>query len=280
MIGKCQLYLREEELLNSHIIPKFTFDFLKKSGGTYLRAWNNPNLRLQDGPKKHLLCAEAEQEFGKRERWFANNIFFPYQKGEKKSFDYDENLGYFVISVLWRVLTEHLSSDLAGNEFSFLTEVGEEWRQFLADGVIPKTYTDLNFFLTDRIGDFPKAYKVSDAYLSRGIDSTIMFTKDFETVGVYVKFMRFVVWSIVKGKPTEGKGIKINFERGNLGAPQIIDDDFFGKYLLFRMNQIHSFEKMNEEQEQKVIQEIIKNEDEFWKSDAGQAMMNDYRLTQ
>lgn len=83
MKGHCKLYDREAELMKSHIIPKFAFDYMKKTGG-YFRALNNPNVRVQDGPKKYLLSTEAEQEFSKRERWFANNIFFSISKRRKE----------------------------------------------------------------------------------------------------------------------------------------------------------------------------------------------------
>jgi len=87
MIGKCALYDNETELKLSHIIPKFAFDYMKKTGGKYLRTYENPDVRVQDGPKEYLLGEQAEQEFSKRERWFANNIFFPYMKDNKQEFD-------------------------------------------------------------------------------------------------------------------------------------------------------------------------------------------------
>ena len=36
MKGKCALYDIETELKLSHIIPKFAFDYLKRTGGKYL----------------------------------------------------------------------------------------------------------------------------------------------------------------------------------------------------------------------------------------------------
>lgn len=281
MKGHCRLYDREEELMKSHIIPKFAFDYMKKTGG-YFRAFSNPNVRVQDGPKKYLLSADAEQEFSKRERWFANNIFFPYQKGEKNKFEYDENLGYFVVSVLWRVLLGQMDHDSVSKEskLDFLSEVAEEWKDFLANGKKPVKFTDLNIFLTDRLASTPSTNnRIADVYFSRAIDATVIANKNCTTVGIYVKFLRFVVWSIVKGEPTKGKGIKINLSKGSLSTPQIINDDYFGNFLFHRVQELESLPSMSKQQEQKTIDEIIKNEDKFWNSDAAHALMNDYRLS-
>lgn len=206
---------------------------------------------------------------------------FPYQKGEKNKFEYDENLGYFAVSVLWRVLLEQMDNVTVSKEskLDFLSDVAEEWKDFLANGKIPTKFTDLNIFLTDRLASIPSNHQMADVYFSRAIDATVVINKDFTTVGVYVKFLRFVVWSIVKGKPTNGKGLKVNFAKGQLSTPQIIDDDYFGGFLYGRVQEIDSLPDMNEKQQQKVIEEIVKNEDQFWSSDAGLSLLNDYRLS-
>ena len=281
MRGKCQLYLRDEELLNSHIIPKFVYDYTKSTGSPYLRAFSKPNVRLQDGPKRYLLCNEAEQEFSKRERWFANNIFFPYQKDEKYAFDYDENLGYFIISVLWRMLTQQIphESIKKNPQLDFLSDVAEEWRIFLADGKVPSKYVDMNMMLTHRLAHNSPNIPKADYYFSRMIDATIVTDEDCSTVAVYVKFLRFTIWSVVKGSPTNGDGLKVNFGNGNLKAPQFFADNFMGGFFGHRIHEVNSLPKMNAQQEQKVIQEIMKSEGRFWDSDAGQAMLNDYRVS-
>lgn len=65
MKGICELYRIETELRESHIYPKFVIDYTKKTGSKYLRKFDNPNKRQQDGIKLHLLSEKAEQEFSK-----------------------------------------------------------------------------------------------------------------------------------------------------------------------------------------------------------------------
>lgn len=278
MNGKCALYKNQTDLKLSHIIPKFAFDYLKLTGGKYLRTYENPNKRVQDGPKEYLLSEEAEKEFSKRERWFANNIFFPYLKENKTEFTYNENFAYFTLSVFWRVLLDQLNQPSVKDDprLYFLKDVAEEWRLFLSEYKYPHNYDDLNIFLTDRITSHNTNGLNVDLFFSRIIDSTIVTDEDGETVIVYFKFLRFIFWSVVKGKLNKDQNIKIQFNSGNLKVPQEIRDDFFGGFIKNRIEEIDNRPKANEIQQNKILKEIEKNEEEFWSSDAGKAMINDY----
>lgn len=279
MKGKCKLYGIETDLKKSHIVPKFAFDYMKKTGGKYLRGYENPNVRVQDGIKKYLLGEKAEQEFSKRERWFANNIFFPYQNNSKKEFEYDENFAYFIISVLWRVILDQIEHPTSNTkELNFLKEVAEEWREFLAESKYTRNYNDLNVLLTDRLTSHTTDSQNADLYMSRYIDATIIINDDYSTVGVYVKFLRFMFWSILKGKPTEGENIKVQFNPSIISQPQIVKDDYFGGFIFSRIREIDNRPSVSEEQQKKIADEIMKNENVFWTTDAGKSMLNDYKL--
>lgn len=278
MKGKCALYDIETELKLSHIIPKFAFDYLKRTGGKYLRTYENPDRRVQDGPKQYLLCEKAEQEFSKRERWFSNNVFLPYLKENKQEFDYDENFAYFMISVLWRVLIDQTNQEdvKAEKRLDFLEDVKSEWKLFLADSIYPVNFNDLNIFLTDRIVSHNTNGINVDLYMSRIIDATIVHNENFTTVAVYVKFLRFMIWSVVKGNPTDCEDVKIKFIPGKLKTPQRLTDTFFGGFIMNRIQEIDNRPKANEKQQEIIAKELSKNEEEFWKSDAGKALINDY----
>lgn len=278
MKGKCGLYKIECELKKSHMIPKFIFDYFKKTGGKYMRTYVKPNVRLQDGPTRFLLGEIAEQEFSKRERWFANKVFFPYQKDNKASLEYDENLAYFLISLLWRglILQQEHPNVILDKRLNFLMDVKEDWRLFLSSSLYPRNFNDLNIFLTDRIQSHDtNSYNV-DVYLSRTIDSTIIVNEDCSHVAVYVKFLRFIIWSVVKGKPSNGKNIKIEFNKGKIEIPQALTDDFFSSFIKNRIEVFDKSELPNENQQKKILAEIEKQEHKFWESDVGLAMANDY----
>jgi len=104
MKEKCALYDFDCDLQKSHIIPKFVSKYFTATGSKYIRGFANPNQRLQDLYKMDLLSIKAENKFSIYEKWFAENIFKPYQISDLRSIHYNENLYYFVIPVLWRVI--------------------------------------------------------------------------------------------------------------------------------------------------------------------------------
>lgn len=279
MRGVCKLYDIEADLKKSHIIPKFAFDYMKETGGKFLRNYDNPDKRVQDGITKFLLSEKAEQEFSKRERWFTNNIFYPYLKDSKQIFDYDENFAYFVVSLLWRVIIDNFDHPSSKNEnLFFLNDVANEWKEFLANSKYPINYNNINVILTDRISSQTINSESADLYISRMIDATIVTNKDYSYVAVYAKFLRFMFWSIVKGDPSKGNNIKIDFAPNKLILPQSLEDEFFGGFIYNRIKEIDNSPKASEAQQQKIIAEILKNEKDFWNSDAGKSMINDYNL--
>jgi hypothetical protein len=280
MKGKCKLYGEVTDLKRSHIVPKFAFDYMKKTGSRYLRGFESPNVRVQDGPKKYLLGERAEQEFSKRERWFTNNVFYPYLNDDQQRFEYDENFAYFIISMLWRVILVELESpSVTDKRLDFLSEVAEEWRGFLVNSKYPGNYNDLNILLTDRLTRHTTEAQNADLYMSRYIDATIIINEDYSSVGVYVKFLRFMFWSVLRGSPTVGKNIKVQFTPNKLILPQAVTDNFFGNFIFNRIKEIDNGPAVSAVQERLIFEEIQKNETNFWDTDAGRSMKNDHELS-
>ncbi|MFA5239178.1 MAG: hypothetical protein WC476_05650 [Phycisphaerae bacterium] len=102
----CALCKSNKPLVESHIIPQFVFDRIKKNSPTgFLRAaLLKPNKREQDGDKHKMLCADCEQRFSKAEKDFAEKVFEPYHESGITSFAYGPWLSYFISSVNWRTL--------------------------------------------------------------------------------------------------------------------------------------------------------------------------------
>lgn len=105
IIGKCALCrLDDKNLQLSHIVPSFVGKKMLKTSPGLLRSTNEPNKAINDIEKHYMLCHDCEELFSAKERWFANNIFNPFQDNDKKRFEYNENLTYFIISLSWRSL--------------------------------------------------------------------------------------------------------------------------------------------------------------------------------
>ncbi|BDU18614.1 hypothetical protein [Dyella sp. GSA-30] len=94
-------------LAESHIIPKFVYDWLKKTSPTpYVRYSSDVNSRQQDGPKEHLLCFACEQKLSALEKTLASRLFKKianYQK-QKSIINVNSNLRLAVLSIFWRTI--------------------------------------------------------------------------------------------------------------------------------------------------------------------------------
>jgi hypothetical protein len=106
LMTSCALCKSDKPLVESHIIPQFVFDRIKKNSPTgFLRGgFLKPNKREQDGDKPKMLCVDCEQHFSKAEKDFAENIFEPYHESGTTSFTYGPWLSYFISYVNWRTL--------------------------------------------------------------------------------------------------------------------------------------------------------------------------------
>ena len=102
--GQCALCRKNKELQLSHIVPHFVGRKMIKTAPGNIRMTNEPNRVAQDIEKHYMLCHDCEELFSARERWFASNIFNPWQDHKQEQFSYDENLTYFIISLSWRSL--------------------------------------------------------------------------------------------------------------------------------------------------------------------------------
>lgn len=96
----CKLCGKIKTLRESHIVPKFVFDWLKVSSGTGFLRWSEmPNKRVQDGKKEHILCSNCEALFNQWETPFATRIFHPLNRQESLRFEYESWLLKFAVSV-------------------------------------------------------------------------------------------------------------------------------------------------------------------------------------
>lgn len=279
MTGTCALYDIETDLLESHIYPKFVINYTKKTGSKFLRRFANPNIRQQDGVKLYLLGQKAEQDFSLREKWFAENIFIPYLAG-KIQLNYNENLYYFSVSFLWRILVLELRSDHKLDEkwyYDILIKAENEWKEYLISGKLPDTFNQFCLFFTDRVKENNSDLKGVDFYFTRILDATIVDNEPHTCLLVYGKFNKFIFWANLKNYGGEDKlsDVKIRPEGGTFKILQKLDYFPILSFLSNRIRQVDKMELPSEEQQKKIEQEILKDPDSFWKSDVGQSLFND-----
>lgn len=281
MKGICRLYQVEDVLQESHIFPKFVINYTKRTGSKYLRKFIEPDKRIQDGIKKHLLSRNAEQDFSKREKWFAENVFRPYLSGEK-IIKYDERLFYFAISFLWRVLIAEIENtkDIKSYwYYNFLVEAEAEWRHFLREGIIPEKYSKVCLLFTDRVKYSSTDLKGIDFYLTRVMDATIVDNQTHTCCLIYGKFNKFIFWGVLKeyGDEHTLNDVLISPNSGKFVIPQDLEYFPICSFLGNRINVVGNMALPNEEQQKKIEEELLKDKD-FWNKELGQSLLNDLKL--
>ena len=106
-LSTCKLCGENKELKESHIIPKFIYDWVKSTSPTsYFRSSDNVDKREQDGPKQKLLCGDCELKFSKWEEALSKELFKKianYQK-PKTEFTISNDSLLAILSIFWRKL--------------------------------------------------------------------------------------------------------------------------------------------------------------------------------
>lgn len=282
MKGICRLTKKETVLRNSHIYPKFVVKWMKETGSKYQRGLTTPNKREQDGYKRYLLSEEAEQLFSIKEKWFAENIFRRYLHDTSIQINYDENLFYFAISMLWRILVLDIEHTIP-KSFKFLDtliDAEEQWRNFLLNGVYPKNYDKIHLILTDKVVDHTMPSKSVELYFTRMMDGTIVFNEEYNYCSVYVKFSKFIFWGFLLGDEEDKmEGTKINSIKGFISAPQqLIQSSKIGGFFYKRIKLIDNMELASENQQDKIMEEVLADKEHYQNSELLDSMEFDYYM--
>lgn len=295
MKGICNLCLKESELLNSHIISKFVYDWLKETSVTgYFRKAINPNLRVQDGDKKKLFCSECEQLLSKDEGAFASRIFNPYvneeldgwgvAKGELKYFKYEEWLLRFVIGLQFRLLINGLSNDeliksISSDHFKIISELVVVWRDYLLkkrdDTGQNRSYLIFLQNIAAGQGRLPK--ETSDNlifYLLRSVDATVISGKT--SLGIFMKLGPIVfITSIL---PVERPLFKcaVIKKKGLIYTAQNLRDKNLNQFILIdRPKEVSTLLKFSDKQKEVIAKDYEANKEKVSESLAYKSSISD-----
>lgn len=281
MKGICKLTREETELRNSHIYPKFIINWMKETGSNFLRNYTSPNIRIQDGYKKYLLSEKAEQLFSAKEKWFAEQMFRPYLENPSSPLKYDQNLFYFSISILWRILVLELENPeiVTFKHYEILREAESQWRDYLLFDTYPKKYNRVHLFLTERITNHYIESKNVDYYFTRSLDGTIVYNDKAGFCAAYIKFSRFIFFGLlVKGDETKLIGTKIDPVKGVLKTPQQVYEPSITGFFTNRIKQLDQIPYPSEKQQDIITHEVEKDKEAFLKSDVFRSIKLDHEM--
>jgi hypothetical protein len=227
--GKCRLCAQESNLRISHAVPKFVFDHVKTTGFG-LRNIVQPNLAVQDGFKKPMLCEGCEQRLGRWERQVSLRLFAPLHDHGITQHRYGPWLLPFAVSVSFRVLADFRDGGLLGidserRQFPRNCERDADdalgsWRRFLmGESASVGRFEQHAFPLSDPPA--PTALeRAVRAYVRTGIDMVAPLSPDDGGLYVVVKMCRLMCIGVIrKGTGTSRwRYTKIHRRGGALGG--------------------------------------------------------------
>jgi hypothetical protein len=237
----CALCRDDRVLCQSHIVPKFVFDYLKETAATdYFRFANQPNRRVQDGPKIPLLCADCELSFSTIEKWFAETVFRPFMADESVVVEHDLRLLKFATSISFRVALYYYSqghlSQIRAQQILQLEKAIDVWRSFLLDEIPHPGRYEQHFLPIGALMSVsvPGMAPNTNRYLARMVDTDVVTSS--RTMFVYTKLPRMMVIGSIdmSSSRSEWQGTRIAAKRGvirprRFGVPSELNDYIMGK---------------------------------------------------
>lgn len=283
-VGVCRLCRAEGELCLTHVVPKFVFSWLRKSGSGRIRAGWSPNRRIQDGAKARILCSPCELLFSEWERKFAERVFGPVHAGEigKRDIGYGPWALKFVVSVAWRVLTYHIEYGTLGDfpQPIRAARILNRWRQFLC-GEAKSPGAQIHHLLPFDIAEghsIPEISPFFNRYVVSTIDTDVIHSR--KSAFVYSKLGQLLVFSAIEdGNADQWKHTQLSEATGIIRPEHYKMPLSIFQYLNDKANRaatIHA--RMSPGQRAKVHNAMMANADALMRTRAGEALAADVRF--
>jgi hypothetical protein len=285
--GQCRLCGVESDLQLSHILPAFVFRWLRESSGNgHLRSGSSPNQRIQDGLKRHWLCASCEGLLSRSETDFAAKLFYPYTSDGTSRIIYGEWLLRFCVSVSWRVLQYFKEeTSLKGYEpeaISCIIQAEATWKDFLlGQRPHPDVFQqhllpfDAMASISSRRGDLSPNL---NRYLMRSVDMDLCRGGNVNLI--FSKLGRFgIIGFIREDRLSRWQGSKVHVKHGQIEPRTYTLPTEFFEYLNSKARrEAELFSGISPRQLEKIDRTFRANVDKFVGSDACVAMQHDLRM--
>jgi hypothetical protein len=279
----CSFCREVAPLRDSHVLPAFAYRWLRRRSGTgHIRHTDNPNRRVQDGPKLKWLRDDCEGLFGKFETAFATNVFHPWQEGKQRVL-YEDWLIKFCVSVSWRVL-KYLRQSNSGarytaDQLKLQHDAECRWRAYLQGEAENPGKFEQHLLIFDNIES------TTVRNLPRNINRFMTGAITFDIVGsqkslmTFAKLGRFTIFGMIDKGPYVWKGTKVNLKRGELKPGEVVVP---GPLLdLFRSKASsvdNAMQRMSPTQLNKIEDHVMRNLDRFRASDQFRSIEADKRM--
>ena len=260
-LNSCALCGSTDKLMESHLIPKFVFRWLKTTSVGKMRSAMNPNVSVQDGFKFKMLCASCEKMFSAFERTFANEIFYPFQRNSQNQFAYEEWLQIFTISLSWRLLYMHLlvsvnNQRITMDGISCFTASERIMREYLLGQRSDIANIENHLFFFDEIEHSPDDLKDLRPHMNifRGIGSLTDGSEKYQTYYTYTNMMGILVFTLYR-KPKHDVWTNTRvYSSGTIVAKQQHIDSFATNAIIYQLKRSEDIRSNISENQQQVIE--------------------------
>jgi hypothetical protein len=284
-VESCALCSACGPLRESHIIPRFVFEWLVQTSGTgHIRFGHNPNLRMQDGLKQDLLCSNCELMLSAWESETARTVFKPYHRNTGATIKYNGSFAKFCASVCWRVLfifrglgLKHFTEEqrrLADGALS-------RWADFMFSRVRNGDEYELHLLPTGLLANnTPRSSLPSNInrYFTRAIDIDVGFND--VSAFVYIKMCKFIVIGFIQMlNPKHWRGTRVSTRRGTISPRTYAAPDSFLHYILDRARNMEKvLSQLSPTQQKKIAEAMRNNRDRLAASESFAAMSADVAM--
>lgn len=281
MNSKCALCSKQVELRESHIIPKFVFNWLKDTGGP-IRSKSEPNLRVQDGVKESLLCDDCERLFSEWEKLFCEKLFLPLHGDYTVTtpIRYEYWALKFAVSVSWRVLLYyyqlHDLSHFSKKQQTAALGALVVWKGFLLGELQHPGRFEQHLVTVDVIKNYigPKISPFLNRYLTRSVHMDVICTQT--SAMVYTKMGRVIIFGNIQGNTTRWKGTKLHVNKGLVMQKGYRLPQSIAAYWNNKANEVaEALSKVSPKQKQIIERNILENIDKLATSDFFRGMQYD-----
>ena len=242
---QCALCRKGETSEAGHIIPHFAFRHLVKTSPTrFIRGYDNPNVRLQDGKTRHFLCPNCEDILGRWEKIFAQNVFHPLHIHHVKrdrdyptmsQFPYGEWLLKFCVSVSWRslydLMLDHPEEPLPHGDNENAKQALTVWREYLIGERESVDAFPQHLTIVGSPVETSGIANTSDLklFFERGITHST-WHNPFESY-VFTKLCRVIVAGTIKDQVRPWKGTLVGPDSGHFSLQEQVLSGVFTSWI-------------------------------------------------
>jgi hypothetical protein len=214
-ISTCALCRQSDDLRQSHIVPRFVWDWLKRSSATgFFRNGSAPNKRQQDGFKERLLCGNCEQLLSGWEKAVAEKIFIPFHENGASVLEYGPWFAKFCASITWRTLflfRNHCLRHLSSGQLAAADCALDAWRSFLLNHINDPGAFEHHLLPLEPIQSFTGSGSAPNLnrYILRAVDLDVACNAT--NAFVYAKLCRLLLVGFIQVPNTSGwAGTKVD----------------------------------------------------------------------